>query len=322
MRTLAFGIAAILAPFAGVHAAPSPITIATGPVAGFAFPLGGELCKIYEEATQGKAACSVIPTDGSVDNLNRLRAGEATLAVVQSDVALEALSASGQFAGKQPYAGLRSLLGFYSEPLTILVRDGAVKTVDDLKGKKVVTGEPHASDQLFPDFLEGLGWSKADLGGVVEMVRGDQIPALCGGNVAAVSLAVAHPNGFVRQALAACPVAILNLAGAGIDGVVTSHPAYAAAHLDMRVYGATGTVESFGPRAVLVGNVKLDEDVVARMLDAVFTHLDELKKAHPAFGALDRDSIAASAGLSAERHPAAARYLTAHHIMDGPSGAQ
>ena len=322
MRNAALVVAAIFLPLTGLRAAPSPITIATGPVAGFAFPLGGELCKIYEEATQGKAVCSVLPTDGSVDNLNRLRAGEATLAIVQSDVVLEAISASGQFAGKPPYAGLRSILGFYPEALTILVRDGAVKTPDDLKGKKVATGEPHASDQLFPDFLEGLGWSKAELGGVVEMVRGEQIPALCNGNVAAISLAAAHPNGFVRQALAACPVVLLNLAGAGIDAAVTSHPAYAPAHIDLSVYGTPGAIESFGPRAVLVGNVKLDDDVVARMLDAVFTHLDELRKSHPAFAALDRDVIAAPAGLAAERHAGAVRYLNDHHIADGPTGAQ
>src|SRR5262249_10133881 len=79
-----------------------------------------------------RAGCSAAATSGSVDDLERLRAGEVDLAVVQSDRAADAVTASGPFAGKAPMSELRSLLGFYGDALTILVRaDGTIHTVSD-----------------------------------------------------------------------------------------------------------------------------------------------------------------------------------------------
>ena len=63
----------------GAFAAPAPIAIVTGPVAGFAFPLGGEICRLYETSLQDKARCTIASTDGSVENLKRLRNGDVQL---------------------------------------------------------------------------------------------------------------------------------------------------------------------------------------------------------------------------------------------------
>jgi TRAP transporter TAXI family solute receptor len=303
-------------------AAPAPIVIGTGPVAAFAFPLGGEICRLYEDAAKDKAHCTVASTDGSVENINRLRNGELSLAIVQSDLAADAVSASGPFAGSMPFTDLRSIVGFYPQVLTVLVRaDGDVKTGDDLKGKRVAVGVPGSPEPMFADFMEGIGWSKADLGGIVEMPRNEQIPALCGGKVAAITVTAPHPNGFVREALAACHLAVLDLAGPAIDSTVAAHPAYSATKLDLSLYaGQSGTVQSFGPRAVLVTTAKLDDATVERLLSGITKHLDDLRKAHPAFATLDAATIASPSGLGADRHPAAAKYLADKKIGDAPGG--
>ena len=306
---------------AAATAAPAPIVIGAGPVAGFAFPLGGEICRLYEGVAKDKAQCTVASTDGSVENINRLKSGELGLAIVQSDLAADAVSASGSFAGGMPFTDLRSIVGFYPQVLTVLVKaDGDVKSADDLKGKRVAVGAPGVPEPMFADFLEGLGWSKADLGGIVEMPRTEQIAALCGGKIAAVAVTAPHPNGFVREALAACHVAVLDL-GPAADATVSAHPAYSAAKLDLSLYaGQTGAVQSFGPRAVLVTTAKLDDATVERLLTGITKHLDDLKKAHPAFASMDTAAIASPNGLGAERHPAAAKYMTDKKIGDAPGG--
>jgi hypothetical protein len=302
-------------------AAPDPIVIGTGPVAGFAFPLGGELCRLYEGAAKDKARCTVAATDGSVENINRLKSGEITLAIVQSDLAADAVSAGGPFAGGMPFTDLKSIVGFYPQVLTVLVKaDGAVKSTDDLKGKRVAVGAPGAPEPMFAEFLEGLGWSKADLGGIVEMPRGEQIQALCDGKVAAIAVTAPHPNGFVREVLEACHATVLDL-GPAVDAAVGTHPAYSAAKLDLGRYaGQTGAVQSFGPRAVLVSTVKLDDATVERLLSGITKHLDDLKKAHPAFATLDMATVASPNGLGADRHPAAAKYIADKKIGDVPGG--
>jgi TRAP transporter TAXI family solute receptor len=293
-------------------AAPPSIVIASGPVAGFAFPLAGEICRLYERETQAKGHCTVAVADGSIDDIKRLRDGGADLAIVQSDVAADALAASGAFAGSKPFAELRAVAGFYGQILTVLVKgDGPIKSVDDLKGKRVAVGTPGAPDPLFADFLEGLGWTKSDLGGLAEMPRTDQIGALCNGTVAAIAITAPHPNGFVRSAMAACNATVLDLAGPAIDALVAQHPAYGPARLELDIYGGGSHVlQSFGTRSVLVTSVKLDDEAVQLLLKAVLDHVDELRAAHPAFAGLDAATLASSSGLGADRHPAAAKYFS------------
>ncbi len=239
---------------------PPPIVIGTGPVAGFAFALGGEICRLYEqESATDKARCSVVATDGSVEDLKRLRAGEIDLALVQSDHAGDALTANGAFAGMPPFAEIRGILGFYTDALTVLVRaDGPLKTVDDLKGKRIAVGESGDPDTLFGDFLEALGWLKTDMGGFAEMARGDQISALCRGRIAAIAVTAPHPNGFVREALAACPTRLLDLGGQGVDAAVAAHHAYGPVTIDAGTYGGPKeSIQSFGPRTVLVTTAEI-----------------------------------------------------------------
>lgn len=311
-----------LAGFGASVAAPAPITIGTGPVAGFAYPLGGEVCRLFEAAGKDKAPCLIAATDGSVENLNRLREGALTLAIVQSDIAADAVSATGPFANGKPFAELRSIAGFYAQALTVLVRsDGTVKQPDDLKGQRVAVGAPDQPEPLFTEYLEGLGWGKAELGGIVEMPRNEQIAALCNGKVAAIAVTAPHPNGFVREALSACKVAVLDLSGPGLDAVVGSHPAYGPARLDLSVYeGQTGAVQSFGPRAVLMTTMTLEDATVERVLNGLVHHIDELRKAHPAFASIDAATIATPIGLGADRHPAATKYLTDNKTGDDPGG--
>ncbi len=321
-RFIGIALAATLLQVRFATAAPPPIVIATGPVSGFALPLGAEICRLYMQAAKDKAACSVQATDGSVDNLTRLRAGDVTLALAQSDDVADAVTATGPFAGKPPFTDLRSLVGFYADVLTVLVRsDGPVKQVEDLKGKRIADGESGLPDPLFTDFLEALGWSKADLGGVAEMPRADQVTALCGGKVAALAITAPHPNGYVRNALAACPVTLLDLSGPGIDAVIAAHPSYAPAQLDLAQYGGRShAIRTFGPRTVMVTTAKLDDAIVTRLAGALFQHMDELRRAHPAFGALDSRTVAANAGLGAERHPAATKYLSDNKLGDSSTG--
>ena len=306
-----------------VAAAPASMLIGTGPEAGFALPLGGALCRMVGQETRKPNDCWLLATDGSVENLKLLRAGEINFAIAQSDIVADALTGSGAFNGTPPFSDLRGVAGFYAQALTILVQEGGpVRQVDDLKGKRIAVGEPNLPDPLFSDFLEGLGWSKADLAGTVEMPRSDQIGALCAGTVAAIAVTAPNPNGFVRGALAAsCPIAVLDLAGPGLEAVIASHPAYAPVDVDLAAYKAGAKpVHSFGPRAVLVTTAKMDDQRVGRIMAALDTHDEQLRKAHPAFAGLDKATLFSQQGLGAERHDAATKYLVDHKLADPASG--
>ena len=322
-------VSCLLATLLGAAAAgaapsdPTPIVIGTGPISGFSYPLGGELCRLYEKTLPAKATCLIASTDGSIDDIKRLRDGDISFAIVQSDVAAQAVTASGPFAGAPPFTTLRAIVGLYPDSLTILIRaDGPIKRLDDMKGKRVAVGEPGMPEPLFGDLLDGLGWTKADLGGVVEMPRGQQAAALCGGKISAIALSAPHPNGFVRQALGTCPLTVLDLGGPALTAVLAGHKAFGPATIDLGLYGADTAkqVKSFGPRAVLVTTTEADPQVIGRILSAISQHTEDLKRAHPAFSALNVDLLASKAGLGVERHPIADKFFADYAVRQAPAG--
>jgi uncharacterized protein len=56
------------------------------------------------------------------------------------------------------------------------------------------------------------------------------------------------------------------------------------------------------------------EDIVYEVTKAVFEHLDEFKKLHPAFAALQKEEMVAQA-QSAPLHPCAAKYYKEAGLM-------
>ncbi len=55
----------------------SPIVIGTGGVTGNYFPVGGAICRLFNDrkVPEPSGRCVVLPSTGSIANLNALRAG-------------------------------------------------------------------------------------------------------------------------------------------------------------------------------------------------------------------------------------------------------
>ena len=62
------------------------LTIGSGGVTGVYYPVAGAICRLFNDSQDAKRSrCSAVSTGGSVDNLTRLRRGELSFGVVQSD---------------------------------------------------------------------------------------------------------------------------------------------------------------------------------------------------------------------------------------------
>ncbi|MFX5622927.1 TAXI family TRAP transporter solute-binding subunit, partial [Acinetobacter baumannii] len=71
-----------------------------------------------------------------------LRQGKASLALAQADAALDAYRGDGDFAADGPFTSLRAIGSLYPEAVHVLVRaDAGVKTVAELRGKRIAIGE-------------------------------------------------------------------------------------------------------------------------------------------------------------------------------------
>jgi TRAP transporter TAXI family solute receptor len=214
------------------------------------------------------------------------------------------------FQDKGPQTNLRAVFSIHPESVTLVAaEDAGIKTLADLKGKRVNIGNPGSGQrQNSIDALEAAGINfETDL--TAESVKAAEAPGLLqDGRIDAFFYTVGHPSGAIKEATAgARRVAIIPITG--MEGLLTKSPFYAKSHVPMDQYPGTantGDVETFGVKATLVTSAKVPEDVVYAVTKEVFENFDEFKKLHPAFAVLTKQGMLE--GLSAPIHPGAMKY--------------
>jgi TRAP transporter TAXI family solute receptor len=110
------------------------ITIGTNPAGSLYYAVGGGFAKVLTEKMGIQAI--VQPYAGSSVYLPLVNNGEVTLGLSST---LDSGAAYRGEDGRKPLKGLRSLVRIFNLPYTFLVRgDSGIKTIADLKGKRVV----------------------------------------------------------------------------------------------------------------------------------------------------------------------------------------
>jgi len=128
--------AAALGPSLPAFAQAKRITIGTNPAGSIYYSLGGGMAKVLTEKMGVQAI--VQPLAGSSVALPLVNAGELTSSLSSTLDTGAAYRGEGEYQGRA-MKNLRSLVRIFSLPYTFTVRaDSGIKTIADLKGKKVV----------------------------------------------------------------------------------------------------------------------------------------------------------------------------------------
>lgn len=287
------------------------ITIGTGGVTGVYYPTGGAICRLVNKGRKEHGVrCSVESTGGSVYNTRTIREGELDFGVVQSDVQSAAIEGVRAFDGDEPYGDLRAVFSVHPEPMHVMVRgDSGIDSVMAMKGKRVNIGNPGSGTRVLADvMMENAGVTPADFALAAELKSSEQAAALCDGKIDAAIWAAGLPNGSTMEATSTCDIKLLDLTTSGMDKVLASNKAYAAATIPGGLYpGNDSDVASWGPKATFVTDAKTSDEVVYVLVKSIFENFDDFKKLHPAFGRLTEKEMIKD-GLSAPLHPGAAKY--------------
>jgi TRAP transporter TAXI family solute receptor len=138
------------------------LSIATGGTGGVYYPLGGGLAALISKHLPGVEATAEVTT-ASVDNMKLLHADRIALALTQPDIAWDAYQ--GKMKGLSEKVAVRGIAALYSNYMHIVALDGTgIKTITDLKGKRVSTGAPGSGTEVKGlRVLEAYGISPRDL---------------------------------------------------------------------------------------------------------------------------------------------------------------
>ncbi len=162
------------------------INILTGGTSGVYYPLGVGLSKIYGEKIDGSKV-QVQSTKASVENLNLIQSGKGEIAFVLGDSVKYGWEGNAEAGFASKLENLRGVAGIYPNYVHIVAsKSSNIKSIADLKGKKVSVGAPKSGTELQARaILKAAGMSYDDLGQVdyspfgqsVELIKNRQIDA-------------------------------------------------------------------------------------------------------------------------------------------------
>jgi len=286
----------------------------TGGITGVYYPTGGNICKVVNKKRRAYGIrCMVESTGGSVYNINAIMNGDLEFGVVQSDRQYQAIngSSNSEWAGK-PQKDLRAVFSIHSESITLIAAvDAGIKTIRDLRGKRVNIGNPGSGQrQNSIDALAAAGINfKKDIQ-AVGIRAAESAGLLQDGRIDAFFYTVGHPSGSIREATRGRrKVRFVPITGSGIDRLIRKYPYYAKSDIPVGFYPNAANrynVETFGVKATFVTSAKIPDKIVYVITKEVFDNFEYFKRLHPAYQVLSKKAMLE--GLSAPIHPGAMKY--------------
>ena len=120
------------------------LSIATGGVAGVYYVYGGAYAAAISRTLPGYEATAEA-TAASVDNLRLIDGKKSAIAFTLSDIAADAAAGRDPFTAPIP---VRALARLYTTYVQVVARDPAIRTVADLRGKRVSLGAPGSGSEI------------------------------------------------------------------------------------------------------------------------------------------------------------------------------
>ncbi len=285
------------------------VTIASGWVVGVYYPLAGAISRIVYKAKDLNLRATVESSGASVANAQLIGTGDADFAILQNDIAFYAYNGETlpAFQGK-PVKNMGGIFSIYPELVQLVVTKGSgIKTVRDLKGKKVVLGpQGSGTEANAQQILEAHGMKEADLGKAERIDAAAASDQLKDGRVDAGFFTVGLGAAAIVDAFITGKVGMVSVTGPESEALIKKYPFYAAVTIPANTYKDQAEVKTVAVMAMMVARSDLPEDLVYRFTKAIF---DDLKQFHEAHSAAKNLTLGtALKGMPISLHPGAARF--------------
>ncbi len=297
-----------------IYAAPATaqvknrISIATGGTGGVYYPLGGGMAALISKNIPDTEATAEVTT-ASVDNVKLLHGNRVGLAFSLPDTAWDGYS--GVIKGLPHKANIRALMALYSNFMHIVAADGSgIKSVADLKGKRVSTGSPGSGVEVKGlRVLEAYGLTPKDFKSQERLGAAESAGALKDRKIDAFFWDGGLPTGAVLD-LAATPGIKINMIAHGdaIPKMVAKYgPLYFASNIPKGLYkGIDEDTPVAAATNLLIANEKLDENLAYQITKLLLEHTADLVAVHKAASEISLKN--AVVGSPIPFHPGALRY--------------
>ena len=270
-------------------AAPKIRSLATASLGGTYYIIGSAVADIINRSPAGIKVIATI-AQGSVGNVKLVGTNESELGMTNYYSGMSAIEGLEPFWEKFDIAGICKLQKSILQMVTFADRED-IKTVADLRGKKLAVGPPGGGGVLLfkkilpfwnldfedikPSYLSYSDGSEALKDKKVDMNIPHGAPPL-----RAVSGLTIQKN-----------IKIISMERSIVELINNKFPYYEEAVIPANTYkGVNKDIYSVGVQDILIVNSSIDEEEVYNITKAIYDRLQDLRKIHPAMKDLTFDN--------------------------------
>ena len=300
--------AAALVLAAGAAQAQQFFRIGTGGTAGTYYPVGGMIANAVSQP--GKVVVTAQASNGSLANVTGIAGGAIESGFSQADVASWAYTGKGAFEGKPTITGLRLIANLFPESVHIVARKGSgIKSVADLKGKRVALDEPGSGTLINArTILAAYGIKESDL--KPEYIKPNQAgDKLKDGALDAFFFTGGSPAGAIAElASSGAGIELVPIDGPQADAIRKSDSFFAPDTIADGTYKGVGAVKTLAVGAQWVTSDKADANTVYEITKALFSEAGQkaMGAGHAKGKFITKENAVKGAGIPF--HPGAERF--------------
>jgi TRAP transporter TAXI family solute receptor len=304
-KSIAAAVAAAALVSVPVARAEQFINVLTGGTSGVYYPLGVAIGKIYSDRLPN-VKTQVQATKASVENLILLQQGRGEIAFALGDSLKAAWQGDAEAGFKTKLDRLRTIGAIYPNYIQIVATaDSGIKTLADLKGKRLSVGAPKSGTELNSRaILAAAGLSYRDIGKVeylpfaesVDLMKNRQLDA----TLQSAGLGVAS----LKDLSTSTEINVVSVPRETVDKI---GPPFVAVKIPANTYsGQEKDVPTAAVVNYLVTSSAVSDDLAYQMTKLIFESLPELANAHAAGKEIKLEN--AATGSPVPLHPGAIRY--------------
>ena len=280
------------------------LTFTTGGESGTYYAFGGVIAQDVSANTG--TTVTAISSGGSKANVLLLQSGDAQLGFCQSDVMAYAYDGTRTFEDAGAYKDFSTVANLYMEQVQIVTCNPDIKTVADLKGKKVSIGD--AGSGVYFNAVDVLTAYGLDVEkDIIPNYQGfgDSADSLKDGTIDAAFIVAGAPTTAITSLATTKDVYLVSLDDEHIDKLLAESPYYSKTVIPEGTYEGTPEATTVAVGAVVIARDDVSEDDIYNFVSDIYENAGSLS--HGKAAELDLEFAASVTAVP--YHAGAAKYF-------------
>jgi TRAP transporter TAXI family solute receptor len=283
------------------------MTMGTGSPTGTYYAYGGILGQYIKN--NANIAVNAVSTGGSKDNIQGIDVGDYQLGTVQSDVMDYAWNGTRSFEKDGKVESFRTVAGLYAEAVQLITVNPEIKSVADLKGKKVSIGAPGSGVYFNAiDVLSAAGIAETDIKPQYQNFD-ESADALKDGKIDAAFIVAGAPTPAITElSMTNTNTRIVPIDGAFAEKLMKDNTFYSVYKIPANTYSnQPEEISTVTVKATLIVSADANVEEVYNLTAAIFNNIEAIAKEHAKGAELSLQN--ATEGLTVPFHVGAAKYF-------------